>query len=202
MTKLIIFSVYFLLSALSIEALAEKEQNLNATVWGHDPSWLVLKNAKMMSVRLDDQVEDGCWTDLRGARNAIELQLIRSGYEAQDGEDASAFIPEVIVSALGYEIPSVRGCAIAMELEATVPEFGDYAIGESVLSGLYTKSVISYKSIITVEKSKSNAMIKGQFESMVQRFLVDIERAKQRMRGALQEQDQSKANEYWIEQLR
>lgn len=202
MKKLIMFSVYFLLSALSIEALAENEQNLDATVWGHDPSWLVLKNAKMLSVRLDDQVGDGCWTDLSGARNAIELQLIRSGYETQDAEDASAFIPEVIFSALGYDIPSVRGCAIAMELEATVPDFGEYSIGESVLSGLYTKSVISYKSIITVEKSESNAMIKGQFESMVQRFLVDIERAKQRIRGALEEQDQSKANEYWIKQLK
>lgn len=201
MKKLIILGVHFLLSAMSTEALAENEQKFDAAVWGHDPSWLVLKNAEMFNVRLDDQVEDGCWTDLSGARNAVELQLIRSGYETQGEENISAFLPDVIVSALGYEIPGVRGCAIAMELEATVPDYGEYVIGESVLSGLYTKSVISYKSIITVKKTESNALIKGQFESMVQRLLVDIERSKQRIRGALEEQDQSKANEYWIEQL-
>jgi hypothetical protein len=201
MKKLIVLGVHFLLSAMSTEALAENEQKFDAAVWGHDPSWLVLKNAEMFNVRLDDQVEDGCWTDLSGARNAVELQLIRSGYEIQGEENVSAFLPDVIVSALGYEIPSVRGCAIAMELEATVPDYGEYVIGESVLSGLYTKSVISYKSIITVKKTESNALIKGQFESMVQRLLVDIERSKQRIRGALEEQDQSKANEYWIEQL-
>ncbi|KPP99227.1 hypothetical protein [Marinobacter sp. HL-58] len=202
MKNLTIISVCFLLCPFSFGVVAEEELELNASVWGHDPAWLVLKNAEMFDVHLDDQVGDGCWTDLSGAKNAVELQLIRSGYETQDGNDGSAFIPDVVISALGYEIPSTGGCAIAMEFEATVPDVGEYTVGESVLSSLYTKSVISYQSVLTSRKSESNAMIKSQFESMAQQFLVDIERAKQGIRGALETQDESAATEFWIELLK
>lgn len=200
MRNFIVIGVYLFLHAFSIEVIAEGEEDLNATIWGYDTGWLMLKNAELLDVHLDDQVEDGCWTDLSGTRNAVELQLIRSGYETQDGEDGSIFIPDVSISAVGYEVAGV--CAMALTLKASVPDFAEYAVGDGVLTSLYAKSVVSYGAVVTSGKSGSNSMMKNQFESMVQQFLVDVQRVKQIMRGELEEQEQDAGTEYWIEQLK
>lgn len=202
MKNLLILAVSILLCVAPFGAGAEGEQKRDAVLWGYDPDWLIFKNTKMIDVKLDDQVDDGCWTDLSGTKNAVKLQLIRSGYETQDEEDHSIFVSDVTISAMGFGIPSIGGCVVALELEASVPDYGEYAIGEDVLSSIYTKSVISYRGVLTAKKTNSNAAIKSQFEGFVQQFLVDIERSKQLMRGELEEQEQDAGTKFWIDQLK
>ncbi|MGF2688049.1 hypothetical protein ACQUWM_16215 [Marinobacter sp. DUT-3] len=202
MRKSIIIGLYIFLYASSFGAMGEENQGLNASVWGYDTGWLILKNTESIDVHLNDEVQDGCWTDLSGVRNVVELQLIRSGYETQRGEDGSIFVPDVVIGAVGYEIPGLGSCAVAVKLEASVPDFSEYTVGDGVLSSLHSKSVITYSAVLTARKANANSMIKGQFESMVQQLLVDMERVKQRMRGALEEQEQGSGTRYWIEQLK
>jgi len=103
---------------------------------------------------------------------------------------------------MGFGIPSIGGCVVALELTVSVPDYGEYAIDENVLSSLYTKPVISYRGVLTAKKANSNAAIKSQFEGFVQQFLVDISRSKQLMRGDLEEQEQDAGTKFWIDQLK
>jgi len=200
--NLLILAASLLLCVASFGAGAEGEQKRDAVLWGYDPDWLIFQNTEIIDVKLDDQVDDGCWTDLSGTKNAVKLQLIRSGYETQDEEDHSIFVSDVTISAMGFGIPSIGGCVVALELTVSVPDYGEYAIDENVLSSLYTKPVISYRGVLTAKKANSNAAIKSQFEGFVQQFLVDISRSKQLMRGDLEEQEQDAGTKFWIDQLK
>lgn len=202
MKNLLILAASLLLCVASFGAGAEGEQKRDAVLWGYDPDWLIFQNTEIIDVKLDDQVDDGCWTDLSGTKNAVKLQLIRSGYETQDEEDHSIFVSDVTISAMGFGIPSIGGCVVALELTVSVPDYGEYAIDENVLSSLYTKPVISYRGVLTAKKANSNAAIKSQFEGFVQQFLVDISRSKQLMRGDLEEQEQDAGTKFWIDQLK
>lgn len=198
-SRIFFASCFFL---LAFNSHAQDEQSLDAMIFDHDLGWIKLHNAAGLNVEVSDQVSDGCWTNISAVQNAVELQLIRSGYETFTGEDTNAFAPTVWIAALGFDIPSLNACAVTAELSVRVPEFGELEWPEGTLSSIYNYQLTSYKGIFTAKKSDSDESVKAQFEDLVQTMLVDIQKQKQSMRKELIEQDQTEATEYWIEQLK
>lgn len=197
-SKLFVSCIIFVFASCSY---AQDEESNDALIFGHDLGWLKLINASGLNVAVSDEVDDGCWTNISSVRNAVELQLIRSGYETYSDDDQSAFAPTVRIEALGFKIPTVNACAVTAELSVMVAEMGDLESEEGFLRSLYTYQIASYKGIFTVNKSDSNDSMRTQFEDLTQTMLVDAQKKKQGIRKALMEHKETPVTKFWIRQL-
>lgn len=197
-SKLLVSSVLFVMASYSSAQVGDSD---DAIIFGHDLGWLKLINASGLNVVVSDEVSDGCWTNISSVRNAVELQLIRSGYETYTDDDQSAFAPTIRVQALGFEIPSINACAVTAEISVMVAEIGDIESEEGFLRSIYTYQLASYKGIFTANKSNSNESVRSQFEDLTQTMLVDAQKKKQDIRKALMEHRETPVTQFWIRQL-
>ena len=89
----------------------------NTVIFDRDPRWLQLSDSgnHPIKVIVDDQVEDGCWTNSVSAANAVKLELKRSGFDVTPTNEDS-FPHHLVIMALGYSNGS-SSCLIYYNLQ-------------------------------------------------------------------------------------
>jgi hypothetical protein len=167
-----------------------------STIESFTPSWLTLNKDAPISVFINDQVSDGCWTNSKAIKNAVELELTRSNYTVV--ESTTSFWYKMAILGIGSEVED-DFCAISWRFyikrfAIIRHEFDDHQLDETIPLIIWEQSGILWN-----DKSKTNQIMKQAFVESVQSFLVEVPKAQRAaLKKVLESEDtSSKARAYW-----
>ena len=141
------------------------------TIFNKNLGPLKVLPGRFISVAIDDQVTDGCWTNAEATRMAVQSELKRSGYQAE-GEIPAGYI---YLSAAGRKT-SEQTCAVnIIFIVNTVVTDSHVVKGHRVVA--IDNHIMWIRSILIVtSKANISERIKIGFVKMAQMFLTDVDR--------------------------
>lgn len=130
------FGSLLLCVALSFTLTFLLSQSVSAEVVGRvtgNPQWHFVDKYKNFEIELYDDVSGGCWVNTGGSKNAIELEIIRSGGSIiEDG----ALTPSINIKALGY--PITGGCTVFASVDVRTIQSGRIYSDNGDISTLFS----------------------------------------------------------------
>ena len=169
----------------------------NTVIFDRDPRWLQLSDSgnHPIKVIVDDQVEDGCWTNSVSAANAVKLELKRSGFDVTPTNEDS-FPHHLVIMALGYSNGS-SSCLIYYNLQFDMIDVKDRNFGldkHKVSSIMYTK-IYSKGGILS--GGSTNSRLKTTFVELTQAFLLDISKYQEETLEKVKKNASPEAKQFW-----
>ena len=197
--KLIWIIKLYLLTAFVGVCYAQNDVDTasNTIVFGHDPRWLLLSDSASQSIEVivDDQVNDGRWTNSDAVATAVKLELKRSGFDVTSTSE-TIFPHELKIKALGYSNGSAS-CLIYYNLQFNMVDvkyrnFGvdNHKVSSVVYSEIYGKSGI-------LSGGDSNRRLKTTFVELTQSFLVDISKYQKEVLEKIKESAPPEGKNFW-----
>ncbi len=160
------------------------------------PSWLSLSKENPISVHIRDRVSDGCWTNSKAVKNAVELELTRSNYTVSESSKDAWYT--ITIFGMGGEVND-DFCAISWRIYivryANIQhQFGDHQLDEAIPVAIWSLSGMFWN-----DKSKTSQMMKRVFVESIQEFLVEVPKAqREALKQVLEsEYTSSEAKAYW-----
>ena len=103
--------IFWILVTLVIATTSVSAQEYKSDTWlgGISAQWLLIDSDTTFSIHVQDSVQDGCWTNIEAVKNAVTLELTRSGYTIDDASYADF---RIWISGLGGTASST-GCAVS-----------------------------------------------------------------------------------------
>lgn len=151
-------------------------------LYGPNVRYLLIEPGMGFKLSIVDNVKDDCWTNSKSVRNAVALELARSGY-ASAQELGGRIIIEIVMTAVGDEVYN-DFCVIAINMEVIstlLSRFSEYDSKRNkdmMLVSLTYAPIWKRLGIIKQPKAETNQSIKNIFVNMIQELLVDIPKNK------------------------
>ena len=108
----ILISGLSLLFYYTTDARAQSDESVVALL-GIDLALLDIGRNKRIKVEIDDQVIEGCWRNPNSARDAVEVELMRSGFEIIEDSQPG---PVIVLMGLGGE-SSGTNCSVFLNFD-------------------------------------------------------------------------------------
>ena len=168
-----------------------------------DLAYLSVSRLSKIAVETIDEVTEGCWVSASATKSAVELELIRSGFEITPPEDFA--VSKLQIRALGFALSNLAGndtgCAVYVSLSALILELNNVTSErfDGNLSDVYLRRYHNANSLLAGSKDNISRRIKETAIDMTKEFLVEIEKQKQALKKEISNSDQSvKFKEFWI----
>lgn len=165
---------------------AKASDDFKSETWvlGERAGWLSLNKGEEFKVFITDSVSDGCWTNASAAQTAVELELKRSGFKVVD--EASFLSNVLILNSVGYKLGD-NSCAASYRLEVLNGITDAYYINGHRLKGYTRATLWEHGGILSGAKNSMNNRLKNSFVELVQKFLVQIDKNKEKVLKAAKE---------------
>jgi len=95
-----------LVVTISLAPATKAEEITNTIIWENSSSWLKLNKGVEFRVKTLDSVKDGCWTNAKTVKTAVQMVLERSGYQIADEAVTVTF--QLFLSSIGGDVISNR----------------------------------------------------------------------------------------------
>lgn len=143
-------------------------------IFENDASWLGIGEYSFR-VFVDDQVGDGCWKYPDATKNALELELKRSGIGVA-GTDAPYLHTAKAIS-VGYKTKSGL-CVVSYRLEVTGSGSDFFVRDGHRITSFVTRQIWNSSGVMTGPDSDMSSRIKESYVNAIQSFLNTIESKK------------------------
>ena len=192
----VIIAFFILVGGVSVSAEENKSKTFTS-IYDQNLGWLhISRENTKFEVFVDDQVSGGCWKKSKAAKNAVELEIKRSGYKIADD---SSFLPnQIILFALGYKTKADL-CIVSHKMLIMRPIFDRYQQDNHTLTSLSYTKLWDKSGILSGGEQYANIDLKEQFVENIQAFLLEIEKSKIDIYGAITKSFEVKpeAVKYW-----
>ena len=162
------------------------------TIFNRNLGPLKVAPGKFISVGLDDNVSDACWTHTEATRTAVQSELKRSGYPIE-GSIPAAY---VYLSAAGREVsPSLCAVNIMFIVNAVITD-------SHVVEGHEVRAIENHimwirSILIATPKTNISARIKEGFVKMAQMFLTHMNRDRKLLLEEITKNAAETAKAFW-----
>ena len=174
---------------------AQAEDVKSSTVYFGSPHWLLIDKNHTVSVTVQDQVEDGCWTDPKTSENASKLEFTRSGYQVVDESALDSL--SVRLTALGFSLNSGL-CVLRYDIYATIADNSKYSMDGHEVLGIGEILLYKRSGLMTRQKKTSNQALQELFTAETQALILEIISQRNKMRDKLVENGSSEEGKtYW-----
>ncbi len=165
--------VGFFIFLISINSIVYAEEKIHFAFT--DARWLFIDKNDIFLVEIYDNVGDGCFTDPNLLKNAVMIELKRSGYKI--GSDRAKADYVIDLQATGYEL-SNTSCVTSytLEVSAETQEYGKYE-GKNIRT-VYRSVLWSRGGLMSGPKSRNNQRLKEIYTREIQKFLLAIDEKK------------------------
>lgn len=164
----------------------------DTTFISEDPRWLSIKPGSDLSIAVDDQVTDGCWTSATASRNAVALEFRRSGYKLVDVEGSIA--PLLVLRANGYKTNNNNCVAhLTLVLLWGLPS-NSFIDGHIV--GTFRRDPI-WEASMLLSGSNMSSRLKNIFVEQAQRLLLEIDENRQSTLQAIRASATGSEADFW-----
>lgn len=192
--RLAIFMQFFCFSLFFAPAMASSQTDTGLFFFDSDIRYLDLIVDRKVKVTVDDQISDGCWKNPSTAKNAVQVELLRSGFQLLADSD---FGSSIVLSGLGYKTDSGL-CVASISLNVRVIDYGFQIKDEFRISSLFSRDLISYKTILSGPPRSSDSRIRDTFVENIHEFIVDLNSVKSEFRKSLKESGKADEAAYWM----
>lgn len=140
-----------------------------------DYQWYVVESAGEYDVVIADDVDDGCWTDPSRSSTKAALQLIRSGYEANElsPEEASGITPMLLLSAVGYETGDFS-CVVSAQVTVRVFDWGQVGEDPHAVTTFFNRDLWDTTFLLSGPKANMSERVSNAHEQLVEEYLVKL----------------------------
>lgn len=137
-----------------------------------DPALLDLSQARELKIEINDNVIDGCWINPNSARDAVEVELARSGFAIRES-------PTILVlNATGYETSS-GSCVANWDLQLFTYTYETRYHDNSEMWALFTREAYSPPGgILSGPRTYVNEQLSKNFRDAAVSLIALIERQK------------------------
>lgn len=155
-----------------------EEVEITFLLGGASPDWLhIRKSSDPIQVISNDEVKGGCWVNVDNTRNAVALELQRSGYKVNVIENEKEDVPSghrLYISALGYSTISDL-CVVTYTAELWIMKIVRPVFEQKFQVITVRREIIwSRTGLLSGPRSTTSAGIKESFVSLAQKLLLDI----------------------------
>jgi len=147
---------------------------------------------RFISVTIDDQVTDGCWTNTEASRMAVQSELKRSGYKAE-GEIPAGYI---YLSAAGRRA-SENTCAVNIIFIVNTVMMDSHVVKGHQVTAIDNHIMWIRSILVVMSKANMSEKIKVGFVKMAQMFLADIDRNRKVLLEDITENARDVAKAFW-----
>lgn len=172
-------------------------------ILGYNPAWLYVTKDMELTVVSSDQVSDGCWTTAQQSRNAVALELQRSGYTALVPKDNEAKGSTFYLSSIGYK-QTDGTCIVSWYIELWTQQVTTMRFDKVNRVARLGRSLLwENAGVLSGPPSDMSQRVKQTFVDAAQHFLVSLVEKRQEALSAIRKsaemskKDEPKAHEYW-----
>jgi hypothetical protein len=165
--------------------------------FGKDVGWLGLNKQQKFEVKIIDSVKDGCWTNSKSVKTAIESELKRSGYKLADEYVVGPII--VTIRSVGYAVDDRKSCIVSYELDIQRMLTDNFSSVKHHLRSWVYASLWTRSGVMNGPKNGINRKLKDNYIDLIQSFLTGIAAEKKAILEEIARVDyvSSEARTYW-----
>lgn len=147
-------------------------------IFENDPRWLGLKQDRSIRVVVSDQIKDGCWTNAEATKNAVSIELTRSGYKIAD--DNAVLPTTMALTAVGYF--SGGQCVASYEIVLHEIDTQEYTVSGHNITSLRLSPLWTSRGVLNGPRANFSPRLKDAFIEDTQLFLLDIPKNKNKVK--------------------
>ena len=188
--------LFALVVTISLAPATKAEEITNTIIWENSSSWMNLNKGVEFQVKTLDSVKDGCWTNTKTVKTAVQTVLERSGYKIAD--EAVTITFQIFLSSIGGEAGG-KLCAVTYDLEVRWRGSDEFSSSGHKITAITNTPLWEFNGILTGSKNEMNERLKEKYVDLAQSFLneIDVKR-----RAVLKEISESatltpEAKAYW-----
>jgi len=190
------WKLFALVVTISLAPATKAEEITNTIIWENSSSWMNLNKGVEFQVKTLDSVKDGCWTNTKTVKTAVQTVLERSGYKIAD--EAVTFTFQIFLSSIGGEAGG-KLCAVTYDLEVRRRGSDEFSSSGHKITAVTNTPLWEFNGILTGSKNEMNERLKEKYVDLMQSFLNDID---VKRRAVLKEISESvnltpEAKAYW-----
>lgn len=140
--------------------------------FGKDVGWLGLNKEQKFEVKIIDSVKDGCWTNAKSVKTALESELKRSGYKLADEYVVGPII--VYIYSVGYAVDNRKSCIVSYELDIQRMLSENFSSVKHHLRSWVYASLWTRSGVLNGPKNGINRKLKDNYVDLMQGFLTGI----------------------------
>jgi len=165
--------------------------------FGIDVGWLGLNKEQKFEVKIIDSVKDGCWTNSKSVKKAVESELKRSGYQLADEYVVGPII--VYIHSVGYAVDDRKSCIVSYELDIQRMLADNFSSVKHHLRSWVYASLWTQSGVMNNPKNGINRKLKDNYVDLMQSFLAGISAEKEAILEEIARVDyvSSEAKDYW-----
>ena len=137
-----------------------------------DVGWLGLNKEQKFEVKIIDSVKDGCWTNSKSVKTAVESELKRSGYKLADEYVVGPII--VYIYSVGYAVDNRKSCIVSYELDIQRMLADNFSSVKHHLRSWVYASLWTRSGVMNGPKNGINRKLKDNYVDLMQSFLTGI----------------------------
>jgi hypothetical protein len=165
--------------------------------FGKDVGWLGLNKQQKFEVKIIDSVNDGCWTNSKSVKTAVESELKRSGYKLADGYVVGPII--VYIHSVGYAIDNRKSCIVSYKLDIQRMLTDNFSSVKHHLRSWVYAPLWTRSGVMNGPKNGINQKLKDNYVDLMQSFLTGIAAEKKAILEEIARANyvSSEARAYW-----
>ncbi len=185
-----------LVVTISLAPATRAEEITNTIIWENSSSWMKLNKGVEFLVKTLDSVKDGCWTNAKTVKTAVQTVLERSGYKIADEAVTDTF--QIFLSSIGGKA-SEELCAVTYDLEVQWRGSDEFNSSGHKITAITNTPLWEFNGILTGSKNDMNERLKEKYVDLTQSFINEIDLKR---RAVLKEISESvtltpEAKAYW-----
>jgi len=148
------------------------EEITNTIIWENSSSWMKLNKGVEFRVKTLDSVKDGCWTNSKTVKTAVQKVLERSGYKIADEAVTVTF--QIFLSSIGGEAGGGL-CAVAYDLGVRWRGSDEFSSSGHKITAITSTPLWEFNGILTGSKNEMNERLEEKYVDLVQSFINEID---------------------------
>lgn len=167
-------------------------QEAQTYAYAGDLRWMDINSETTFNVKVLDDVKDGCWTSASATKTGVELELQRSNYTL-DEKNANY---TVYIYGLGYGTKAGL-CVVNYSIEVWGIDVSERHIEGNNLMSFFNSRLWRDNGVMSQGKVGVSNSLKEYYIEMIQSFLVNVGREKQRIKDKIVETGFGDSKEFW-----
>jgi len=191
-----IWRILSLVVTITFAPVTQAQETTNTIIWENSSSWMKLNKGVEFRVKTFDSVKDGCWTNAKIVKTAVQTVLEENGYKIADEAVTVTF--QIFLSSIGGEAGGGL-CAVTYDLEVRWRGSDEFNSSGHKITAITNTPLWEFNGILTGSKNEMNERLKEKYVDLVQSFInqIDVKR-----RAVLKEISESatltpEAKAYW-----
>ena len=188
--------LFALVVTITFAPVTLAQESTNTIIWENSSSWMKLNKGVEFRVKTLDNVKDGCWTNAKTVKTAVQTVLEQSGYKIADEAVTVTF--QIFLSSIGGKSGGEM-CAVAYDLKVGWRGSDEFSSSGHKITAIVNTPLWEFNGILTGSKKEMNGRLKEKYVDLVQSFIneIDVKR-----RAVLKEISESatltpEAKAYW-----